>query len=76
MDDDHTVMDRSRASVLRAHLKTPRAAAIAGILLSVLMMSAFWLLQLSINRLPGSEETGDESGESDRCNVWNANLGG
>jgi hypothetical protein len=56
MHDDPTAIDGSRAPVMRAQLKTPRAAAIAGILFSVLMMSAVWLLRLSIPADP--RETG------------------
>jgi hypothetical protein len=32
----------------RANLKTPRAAAIAGILFSVLLIAVFWLLRISV----------------------------
>jgi hypothetical protein len=32
----------------RAHLKTPKAAAIAGMLFSVLLIVAFWLLRISV----------------------------
>src|SRR6476661_8854434 len=35
-------------AVAHAHLKTPRAAAIAGIVFSLLMFSIFWLLWRSI----------------------------
>jgi hypothetical protein len=41
-------MTESQASLIRAQLKTPRAAAIAGILFSVLMICALWLLQMSV----------------------------
>jgi hypothetical protein len=37
-----------QSPLVRAHLKTPRAAAIAGILFSGLMICALWLLQASI----------------------------
>jgi hypothetical protein len=56
MHDDPTPIDGSRAPVMRAQLKTPRAAAIAGILFSILIMSAFWLLRLSVPADP--RETG------------------
>jgi len=36
------------AAVAHAHLKTPRAAAIAGIVFSLLMFAIFWLLRRSI----------------------------
>src|SRR4051794_18387369 len=36
------------ATVAHAHLKTPRAAAIAGIVFSLLMFAIFWLLRRSI----------------------------
>ena len=48
MDGDTNVADDSRALLIRARLKTPRAAAIAGILFSVLLMYSLWLLRLSI----------------------------
>src|SRR5262249_27953599 len=35
-------------SLTRANLKTPKAAAIAGMLFSMLLMAAFWLLRTSI----------------------------
>jgi hypothetical protein len=37
-----------KAKLTRAHLKTPRAAAIAGIAFSLLMIAIFWLLRRSI----------------------------
>jgi len=36
------------ATLTRAHLKTPKAAAIAGIVFSLLMVTVFWLLRRSI----------------------------
>jgi hypothetical protein len=48
-------MDATRSDIIdvgqplvRAALRTPRAAAIAGIVFSVLLISAFWLLHLSV----------------------------
>jgi hypothetical protein len=38
----------TRESLTRANLKTPRAAAIAGILFSLLLITSLWLLRLSI----------------------------
>lgn len=38
--------------ITRAHLKTPKAAAIAGILFSVLMGVIFWLLRMSVPANP------------------------
>ena len=35
-------------TLTRAHLKTPRAAAIAGILFSLLLILVFWLLRISV----------------------------
>ena len=48
MDADTNVADGSGAPLIRARLKTPRAAAIAGILFSVLLIYSLWLLRLSI----------------------------
>ena len=48
MDDDSKPIESSPAALLRARLKTPRAAAIAGILFSVLLISSLWLLRISI----------------------------
>ena len=48
MDDDSSVVDGSPAPQIHAQLKTPRSAAIAGVLFSVLFSSSFWLLRLSI----------------------------
>ena len=48
MDSDFNVADGLRASLVRARLKTPRAAAIAGILFSVLLIYSLWLLRLSV----------------------------
>lgn len=38
----------SKGSLVRARLRTPRAAAIAGIVFSVLLISTLWLIRLSI----------------------------
>ena len=35
-------------SITRANLKTPKAAAIAGILFSLLLIAVFWLLRVSV----------------------------
>ncbi|MDR3530362.1 MAG: hypothetical protein P4L90_07410 [Rhodopila sp.] len=48
MDRETQVTDGSNALHIRAELKTPRAAAIAGILFSVLMITSLWLLRLSV----------------------------
>ena len=48
MDSDSNAGDVPRAPFIRARLKTPRAAAIAGILFSVLLIYSLWLLRLSI----------------------------
>jgi hypothetical protein len=45
------------ATLTRAHLRTPKAAAIAGIVFSVLMVAIFWLLRRSIPADP--LETGE-----------------
>jgi hypothetical protein len=37
-----------RSTLTRANLKTPRAAAIAGILFSVLLLGVLWLLRISV----------------------------
>lgn len=42
----------SKAPLVRAALKTPRAAAIAGIVFSVLLISSLWLLRLSVPSHP------------------------
>lgn len=44
------------ASLTRASLKTPKAAAVAGILFSVLLIAVFWLLRTSIP--PDPQEPG------------------
>src|SRR5882757_5586611 len=41
-------MPENNGAVAHAHLKTPRAAAIAGIVFSLLMFTIFWLLRRSI----------------------------
>jgi hypothetical protein len=41
-------MTPGNAALTRAHLKTPKAAAIAGIAFSVLIIVIFWLLRRSI----------------------------
>ena len=43
-------------TVTRAHLKTPSAAAIAGLVFSCLLIAAFWLLRISVPTDP--RETG------------------
>ncbi len=48
MDAEFPVANDSNAPLVRARLKTPRAAAIAGILFSVLLIYSLWLLRLSI----------------------------
>ncbi len=48
MDSVSESEDGARALLIRARLKTPRAAAIAGILFSVLLIYSLWLLRLSI----------------------------
>ena len=37
-----------QSTLTRANLKTPRAAAIAGILFSVLLLGVLWLLRISV----------------------------
>lgn len=41
-------MNSDQARLTQAHLRTPRAAAVAGILFSVLLFAVFWLMRLSI----------------------------
>lgn len=48
MQDHSQAKDGSQAPLIRAHLKTPRAAALAGILFAVLLISSFWLLRLAV----------------------------
>ncbi len=38
----------SNETLTRAHLKTPGAAAIAGLLFSILLIAAFWLIRISV----------------------------
>ncbi len=56
MDDDSPAEAGAQKPLVRVHLRTPRAAAIAGILFSVLLIYSFWLLQRSIPADP--RETG------------------
>jgi len=42
------MLEQEHASLTRAHLKTPKAAAIAGIAFSLLMFTIFWLLRRSV----------------------------
>jgi hypothetical protein len=56
-DDQHSVPDTAmgatimieQGSLTRANLKTPKAAAIAGIVFSILLILVFWLLRNSIS---------------------------
>src|SRR6201993_306962 len=41
-------MNSDQARLTHAHLRTPRAAAVAGILFSILLFAVFWLMRLSI----------------------------
>ena len=41
-------MNSDQARLTHADLRTPRAAAVAGILFSVLLFAVFWLMRLSI----------------------------
>jgi hypothetical protein len=41
-------MTSDQSGLTRAKLRTPRAAAIAGVLFSVLLLAVFWLIRLSI----------------------------
>ena len=41
-------MNSDQPRLTQAHLRTPRAAAVAGILFSVLLFAVFWLMRLSI----------------------------
>ena len=43
---------KQEAPLVRAQLKTPRAAAVAGILFSVLLIAGFLLFQLSVRADP------------------------
>ena len=47
---------KQEAALIRAQLKTPRAAAVAGILFSVLLIAGLLLFQLSVSADP--RETG------------------
>lgn len=48
MDNGSKLIEGSRAPLIRARLRTPRAAAIAGILFSVLLISGLGLFRLSV----------------------------
>jgi hypothetical protein len=48
MDDASATLDRSNTLLVRAGLRTPRAAAVAGILFSVLLIVSLWLLWISV----------------------------
>ena len=50
--DSRATATPTRASLTRAVLRTPRAAAIAGIVFSLLLIASLWLLRLSIPRDP------------------------
>jgi hypothetical protein len=41
-------MTSNRSVLIRAQLRTPRAAAVAGIMFSVLLLAVFWLMRLSV----------------------------
>jgi MFS family permease len=41
-------MDSNQAGLTNARLRTPRAAAVAGILFSALLFAVFWLMRLSV----------------------------
>src|SRR5215470_12831347 len=47
-DERSPTMNSDQARLTRAHLRTPRAAAVAGILFSVLLFAVFGLMRLSI----------------------------
>jgi hypothetical protein len=49
-------------TLTRAHLKTPRAAAVAGLVFSVLLIAALWLLQSSIPSDPHESGAWIETG--------------
>jgi len=49
---------KQEADLISARLKTPRAAAIAGIVFSVLMISGLLLLRISIQGNPLEADTG------------------
>jgi hypothetical protein len=44
----HFAMTSHQTELTRAQLRTPRAAAIAGILFSVLLLAVYWLMRISI----------------------------
>jgi hypothetical protein len=59
-----TTTQMASAPLTQAHLKTPKAAAIAGMLFSVLLIAVFWLLRASIPadpQEPGSWLRSDSS---------------
>lgn len=46
--DAAPVLVEPQASVVGTHLRTPRAAAVAGIVFSILLITSLWLLRLSV----------------------------
>ncbi|HTR15806.1 MAG TPA: hypothetical protein VMI52_02070, partial [Acetobacteraceae bacterium] len=48
MNDVSRLATASEASLVHAGLKTPRAAAVAGIVFSILMICSLWLLWLEL----------------------------
>jgi hypothetical protein len=52
MDRETSVTGGYNVDFISAHLRAPRAAAIAGIIFSVLMIGSLWLLRLSVSADP------------------------
>jgi len=52
MEDGSVVARNADASLVRSGLRTPHAAAIAGIVFSVLLMASLWLLRLTVPANP------------------------
>ena len=48
MQDNSAVLNDAGSPLIRARLRTPRAAAIAGIVFWVLLISSLWLLRLAV----------------------------
>ena len=52
VNPSHSVLPEPTAPLVGSRLKTPRAAAVAGILFSILLIASLWLLRLSVPANP------------------------
>ena len=58
------------ADVLRQRMRTPRAAAVAGILFSLLLMTSFLLVRISVPANPLSQASGFAEQRAHSFDVW------